>query len=256
MWIRIDKPIRFDDGSVAEFGKEFQAARQTRIDEQGNTQEQFLFRPPWLTGKAYFLTSERAHILRASSSDASGIAKRTYPSTAVLFMTDGAGTPLRLGTGFVVAPNIIATNLHVIEGAAGGEVKFIGKERRCPISFFLTKDPMHDLALVQINAPDVPPLLLAGDEPPDVGSAVFVIGNPQGFEGTFSTGNISRLEGDQYLQITAPISEGSSGGPVINSESKVIGVTVITVKSGQNLNFAVPVRFLRKLLHEESQPAK
>ena len=77
------------------------------------------------------------------------------------------------------------------------------------------------------------------------------MGNPQGLEGTFSQGIVSSIRevgADKLLQITAPISPGSSGGPVLNSKGKVIGVSVATYKGGQNLNFAIPSNYLKILL--------
>jgi hypothetical protein len=84
-----------------------------------------------------------------------------------------------------------------------------------------------------------------------VGDEVFVAGNPQGLEGTFSQGIVSGIrdvESGTLLQITAPISPGSSGGPVLNSEGKVVGISVATFTSGQNLNFAIPANYLASLL--------
>ena len=84
------------------------------------------------------------------------------------------------------------------------------------------------------------------------------MGNPRGLEGTFSQGIISsirKVETDKILQLTAPISPGSSGGPVLNSKGQVIGVSVATFRGGQNLNFAIPSNYLKKLM-EQIGPAK
>jgi len=75
-----------------------------------------------------------------------------------------------------------------------------------------------------------------------IGRDVFVIGNPYGLEGTFSTGVISGLreiDGVRYIQISAPVSPGNSGGPVILSDGSVIGIAAMGLKMGQNLNFAI-----------------
>ena len=85
----------------------------------------------------------------------------------------------------------------------------------------------------------------------EVGEDVYAIGNPQGLEGTFSKGIISSIRefnGHSIIQITAPISPGSSGGPLLNSIGEVIGVAFASFKSGQNLNFAIPVKYLHNLL--------
>ena len=93
-----------------------------------------------------------------------------------------------------------------------------------------------------------------------VGDTVFAVGNPQGLEGTFSQGIVSDIRQfetdslDSLLQITAPISPGSSGSPVLDSEGKVIGVAVATFKSGQNLNFAIPAEYVLELLRNLGKP--
>ena len=143
-----------------------------------------------------------------------------------------------IGSGFVVARNIVATNFHVVKDWRDGRITFGGQERTFPITKLLAQDQTHDLALVQINAPDVPPLPLAADDSPEVGSHVWVIGSPVilgspvVLENTFSDGTVSRLEPD-LVQITAPVSHGNSGGPVLNSKGQVIGVTVMSAKDGK-----------------------
>jgi S1-C subfamily serine protease len=79
---------------------------------------------------------------------------------------------------------------------------------------------------------------------------VFAVGNPGGLEGTFSQGIVSSLrdlDGLSLLQITAPISPGSSGGPIVDEKGEVVGVAVATFKGGQNLNFAVPAKYVALL---------
>jgi tetratricopeptide (TPR) repeat protein len=83
------------------------------------------------------------------------------------------------------------------------------------------------------------------------GETIFAIGNPEGLEKTISTGIVGALreyDGRKLIQITAPISHGSSGGPVLNAVGEVVGVTVAMLEGGQNLNFAVPTEILRELM--------
>lgn len=85
-----------------------------------------------------------------------------------------------------------------------------------------------------------------------VGESVIAIGNPRGLEGSVSTGIVSGFRisnGVKMIQITAPISPGSSGGPVLNSRGVVIGVATATLKGGQNLNFAVPATYISDVLN-------
>jgi S1-C subfamily serine protease len=185
----------------------------------------------------------------AAGTTASAIAKRTLPSVVMLVLETNRGEVM--GSGFVIAPNIVVTNNHVVKGARRGVVKFVGRDAPYQISRFTAFDPFNDLALVAITAPDVPSLTLRPDSSPELGDEIYVIGNPEGLEATFSRGNISgfrRRDGHDWLQITAPISHGSSGGPVLNASGEVIGVAVATLSNGQNLNFAVPAKYIRNLL--------
>lgn len=169
----------------------------------------------------------------------------------MIVMTDGGNRPVSLGSGFIVAPNIVVTNYHVVSDAKRGTLKFVGDKDIYSISRIVATDPKSDIALLEVNGLNAPPLSLGADEPPQVGDDIYVIGSPKGFEGTFSRGNVSgirEIDDVQHLQITAPISEGSSGGPVLNSSGQVVGVAVATYKGGQNLNFAIPAKYVRRVL--------
>ena len=100
---------------------------------------------------------------------------------------------------------------------------------------------------------------IADSDAVQVGEPVYAVGNPHGLEGTFSQGIISsvrKVGTDRLLQITAPVSPGSSGGPVLNGRGKVIGISVATFRGGQNLNFAIPSNYLTALLTQvgETKP--
>ena len=102
------------------------------------------------------------------------------------------------------------------------------------------------------------PLTLGDSDTVRIGETVYVAGNPKGLEGTFSDGIISSRRDKltkERLQMTAPISPGSSGGPVLNRKGEVIGVSFMTLQGGQNLNFAIPSKYLKKLL-EQKKSAK
>ena len=179
------------------------------------------------------------------------IAEEAFPSVVMLVMHDSHGQPTSLGSGFFVKEDVIATNLHVIEDAASGYAKIIGKKEKYDISGFVAIDKQRDLVLLKLQDANAPIIALAESNDVSVGDEVYAIGNPQGLEGTFSKGIVSsvrKVDKDIFLQITAPISPGSSGGPVLNTEGKVVGVSFATFNSGQNLNFAIPVSYLRLLL--------
>ena len=197
-------------------------------------------------------------ISTAPAQTAPQIAEKTLAATVYLEMQDSKGLLLGFGSGFFVRNNLIATNYHVIEGAARGTAKLVGKFTTYTIEGVTATDKTNDLALLKVTAPGIKPLPLGNSTDVKIGETVYVAGNPKGLEGTFSNGIISSLRDKntkERLQMTAPISPGSSGGPVLNSKGEVIGVSFMTLVGGQNLNFAIPSRYLTELL-TQSKPAK
>ena len=187
----------------------------------------------------------------ASAQTAEQIAEKALAATVYLEMKDRNGATLGFGSGFFVRENLIATNYHVIEGATSGTAKLVGKYTTYTIEGFTATDKINDLALLKVTAYSIKPLPLGMSSDVKIGETVYVAGNPKGLEGTFSDGIISSKRGGyskERLQMTAPISPGSSGGPVLNRKGKVIGVSFMTLEGGQNLNFAIPSRALRVLL--------
>ena len=188
------------------------------------------------------------------------IAEKALAATVYLEMQDSNGLPLGFGSGFFVKPNLIATNYHVIVGAASGTAKLVGKHTTYEIEGFTATDETNDLALLKVLAYGIKPLMLGSSDAVKIGETVYVAGNPKGLEGTFSDGIISSRR-DKYtkerFQMTAPISPGSSGGPVLNTTGEVIGVSVAAHRDldAQNLNFAIPSSYLKTLL-TLSKPAK
>ena len=182
-------------------------------------------------------------------------AKRVYrlsqDSVFLVYLNDSSGTPSALGSAFLVAPRVLITNSHVVE--AGNPVLAVGPVR-IPLKI-LRVDQKNDLAVLSVDVDlTSKPLPLASEEV-SPGEQVFAIGNPEGLEKTISEGIISglRKRGDRdLLQITSPISHGSSGGPILNFRGEVVGVAVGMLEDGQNLNFAVPVAYVRSILAQKS----
>jgi hypothetical protein len=177
-------------------------------------------------------------------------------SPAVVFIgnIDGSGQLASIGSGFVVDPNgMIVTNYHVIDGAQALQVKMKDGEiyDRVDVVDF---DTRRDLAVLKIRAFKSLPSVKLGDSGRlEVGEDVVAIGNPKGLEHTVSAGMISafrQAEGYRLLQISVPISPGSSGGPLFNMSGEVVGITSagVVAEGAQNLNFAVPIDYVRPLL--------
>ena len=183
------------------------------------------------------------------------IAKSVLTSTVLIVMEDANGKSISSGSGFFIERGMIATNLHVVEGVLKGYVKRVGTNKKYPIIGIAAMDSRQDLAILIVSDFGAPILPLGNSDKVQVGESIYVAGNPIGFlEGTFSNGIVSGVRefrvDSKRIQITAPISKGSSGGPVLNSKGEVIGVAVSTITAGQNLNFAIPSDYLNELLNK------
>ncbi len=191
------------------------------------------------------------------SASAPEVAKLAFESTVLVVVEDPHGQPLSLGSGFLLRNGAVVTNMHVIEGASRGYVKQVGNKTKHNIEGTLRLDARCDLAVLFVPTLTAPALKLGDSNKVAVGDTIYAVGNPRGLEGTFSQGIISSIRSfgtDTVLQITAPISPGSSGGPLLNEKGEVVGVAFATYKGGQNLNFAVPVSYLVRLA-QDTTPA-
>jgi len=179
------------------------------------------------------------------SQEASLIYKNTVNSTITIKTDNGA-----IGSGFFVAPNIIASNYHVIEGAKNASCFLNNSDTGYKIDGYVGLDKSVDLILLKVSTLNKPAIKLAAITA-SIGQKVYVIGSPKGLPATISDGIISGMrdfEGNKLLQMTASISPGSSGGPVLNSNGELIGISVSQLTDGQNLNFAIPKSYLQILL--------
>jgi Trypsin-like serine proteases, typically periplasmic, contain C-terminal PDZ domain len=181
------------------------------------------------------------------------IARRVLPAVSLIVCDDGEN--VSQGSGFFIGPGLVITSFHVIEGMRRGTLRTVGgRKLKFNISHVLQTDETSDLALLGIyDAFNVPiPSLQLNAKNVSVGETIYAFGNPEGLIGTMSPGIVSaglrRTKDRPLLQITAPISSGSSGGPVVNSSSQVIGVAVGALREGQNLNFAIPASSVRTFL--------
>jgi tetratricopeptide (TPR) repeat protein len=165
------------------------------------------------------------------------------------------------GTGFIIGSDgIIATNYHLIsELLEGKDTALLVKMENG--AFFITKDLIsfnkdNDIALLKVEGKGLPKVKLTSTNKSKQGESIVVIGSPNGLETTVSEGIISGIRKKDELQITAPISPGSSGSPVFNSKGEVIGVVTSSIDSGQNLNFAIPVSYVASPLNDYKKSKK
>jgi S1-C subfamily serine protease len=184
------------------------------------------------------------------------IAARAVPATVTIITFDAAGDTLEMGSGFLVRPTgVIVTNFHVMAGAFRAAVFLASGERYDRVEA-VEQDEAGDLAVLKIPGYGLPVLPTAAALPP-VGAKLVAVGNPLGLSRTVTEGIVSALrivDGRQILQMSTAISPGSSGGPVLNARGEVVAVATSYLERGQNLNFAVPVRYAMGLVEGTQTP--
>ncbi|GMX57800.1 MAG TPA: trypsin-like peptidase domain-containing protein [Candidatus Pacearchaeota archaeon] len=179
----------------------------------------------------------------------------------------GEKTKIGGGSGFIISPDgYILTCSHVVDDVDASYTAIIDPEHKyeCQV---LAKDPLIDLAILKIDARQKLPCLKMGDsEAIQLGESVLAVGNPMGeFDDTLSAGIVSGLSrkitayGGSKMQETslrgliqtdAAINPGNSGGPLVNMRAQAIGVNTATVMGAQNLCFAIPVNYAKKMMEE------
>ena len=172
------------------------------------------------------------------------LVRRIKPSSVAIETFDAKGNTLSRGSGFFIAADRVITNRHVIEKSSRVEIHLLDG-KKFTVRGVLAVDGEGDLAMLQVEVPLALaiPLPIARSVPQE-GESIVVVGNPFGLEGSVSNGIVSAVREiagyGKIIQITAPISPGSSGSPVINMYGQVIGVATLQAAEGQSLNFAVP----------------
>ena len=153
------------------------------------------------------------------------------------------------GSGFFISEDgQVVTNYHVIENAREIVVK-TSEEKEYSITHVIAYDKEKDIAILQADiGSDVVSYLDISEELPQTGDAVYALGSSLGLTGTFSSGIVSTVNrelsdapGVKYIQTTAPISSGNSGGPLVNEAGLVVGINTASYSNGQNLNLAVEI---------------
>lgn len=179
------------------------------------------------------------------------LAAMTKKSVVVVTFQGRDGERQGLGSGFIIDPQgLIATNLHVI-----GEARPISVElqdgRKFDVTAIEATERSNDLAILRIDARDLPALPLGNSDELQDGQPIMAIGNPIGLELSVVSGVLSgrrEIEGRSMLQVALPIERGNSGGPLIDLQGRVHGVLTLKSLKTENLGFAMPINFLKPLL--------
>jgi len=198
---------------------------------------------------AFFLTPA------VSLADADRIFKLNNKAVVVVVAYDEKGNAISQGSGFIVRRDgAVVTNYHVISKARSIKVK--AGDKVFDVEGLIFTDKENDLVILKAKAKDMPIVKLGVIEKANIGEHIYVISSPVGLENTISDGLLSGIreidEKRKILQITAPVSPGSSGGPVFNRNGEVIGVVTMLIKEAQNLNFAMPVKLIKDKISSKS----
>ncbi len=185
------------------------------------------------------------------SADANKIFKDHSKAVVVIIAYDSQGAAISQGSGFIVrADGAVVTNYHVISNAADITIKAGSKVLR--VEGFLHIDQANDVVILKADGKGLPTLKIGNLSQANIGEKVYVIGSPKGLENTISDGILSGIREltseKKVLQISAPISPGSSGGPVFNERGEVLGIATFLLEGGQNLNFAMPASLIQNYI--------
>ena len=175
------------------------------------------------------------------------LVQKVQPAVVTILTYDLENKPINIGSGFFVGNRgHLVTNYHVLKGAYSAVVRTY-KGQKFPIISILAENEDADVIKVLV---DIPPKKISyvsvSKELPSIAQRVVVVGSPLGLDQTVSEGIVSSIRRmpniGNFFQMSAPISPGSSGSPVINMKGKVIGIASFQSAVGQNLNFAVSSR--------------
>ncbi len=174
---------------------------------------------------------------------------RSKPSVVTILTFDANRAPEGQGSGFIVAKNRVATNYHVVADSTSASVIF-DDGSIAPITSVVAASAPKDLAIVEVETGNRPSLTLGNELDLKVGETIYAIGAPKGLSASLSDGLVSAFrqnEGQFLIQITASIAPGSSGGPLLNSDGQVVGLTTSRIKDG-SFGFAVGASDVQHLL--------
>lgn len=198
-----------------------------------------------LTVKIYIILFFNASIFYSQTLTAEQIYKKINNTVVVVHAYNSNNELVKQGSGVVLnEKGYIVTNYHVLSGC--DRIEILHNKEIVPYVDIIGIDVEKDILILKIKAKKFPAIKLGDSKDLNIGQRVYAIGSPLGFENTISEGIISGLRSYEeydknYIQITASISPGSSGGAVVNDKGELIGISTLTVEKGQNLNFAIPI---------------
>jgi len=202
---------------------------------------------------------------RVSNSLAAGLTgeqiyKLASPAVFYMEIFNSNNEPIKTGSGFFISENGLAvTNYHVIMGGAYARITTDSGEVHDVVGIY-DYDWKKDIALIQIEGTGYKYLEMADSDRIQTGETIYTLGSPLGLQATFSRGIVSQalreIDGAEYIQLDAPISSGSSGGALLDTSGRVVGVTSATAVDAQNINLATPINTIAQLSAAQNVPLK
>jgi len=183
--------------------------------------------------------------------DLSALARQASPAVGVVVTFDAAGEPLSQGTAFFVRPDGVGITCHHVLSDAVSAVVRMENGDFFPVEGKLAADPARDLALFKVAGNNLPTVPLSDSSTLTPGQRVVAITAPEGLENTIADGIVSALRelpSGPLVQVTVPLSPGSSGGPLFDLQGRVVAVAAAVLTEGQALNFAIPINAAKSLL--------
>lgn len=191
----------------------------------------------------------------AAAETASQVFKQVSPSVVVILTYDADGNAVELGSGVKLPDGAVATNCHVLKDGTTYKVRY--RNKTFP-AILAKSDWNRDVCTLTVPNLPAPSVVLGSTKNLQTGATVFAIGTPEGLQLTLSEGIVSSLRpvgNGSYIQTTAAISPGSSGGGLFDDQGRLLGLTSFYVSNGQQLNFALPVEWIKALPHLSTQRA-
>lgn len=187
--------------------------------------------------------------------DAEQIYKKVNTAVVTIYAYDSFQKILTQGSGVVLNDKgWIVTNYHVYNGSDKMIVKH--KDQIVEYTDIIGVDVEKDILILKIADKTFPSIVVGNSDSLNIGQKIYALGSPMGFENTITEGIISGLRSYEertknFIQISAAISHGSSGGAVVNAKGELIGISTLSATEGQNLNFAIPVNEVLKIYQKE-----
>ena len=168
---------------------------------------------------------------------------------------DNWGNPVSQGSGVVIGRGEVITNCHVVGDSSNVEIKMRMESYPARVTI---ADRFLDLCKLSVSGLSAPAATVGSALSLEIGEKVFAIGAPRGLELTISEGIVSSLRevegGGKLIQTTAPVSPGSSGGGLFDTQARLVGIITFQHREGQNLNFAVPADWISEMQNRDSRP--